>query len=86
MKYVLLMALLVLAVHSIYIPLKPNRARCLSEYLIGGSATTLKLKIFFPKLENQQPGEHYTTTFRNTETQEVTTDIIHAGDKYSKEV
>jgi hypothetical protein len=86
MNHLLLLALLALTAHCFYIPLKPNRARCLSEYLLGGSASTLKLKVGFPKLDNQQPGEHYTASFRNTETNETKTDIIHPGDKYVREV
>lgn len=85
MNHVLLLMLLALAAQSIYLPMKPNRPRCLSEYLLGGVSNTIKIKIAFPKLENIQPGEHFTVSLRNTESQNVTTDIVHPGDKYSKE-
>lgn len=84
MRLFLLSISLVLAA-TIYIPLKINRPRCLSEYLVGATATTIKLKISFPKLDNLQPGEHYTVSLRNTETQVVTTQIVQPGDKYSRE-
>lgn len=85
MNHFLLLTLLAITAHSIFIPLKPNRARCLSEYLISGAASTIKIKINFPKLEGLESGEHFTVSLRNTETQKITTEIVHPGDKYSKE-
>lgn len=80
-----LLGVLMVLSTCIYIPLKTNRPRCLSEYLVGSHATTIKLKISFPKVDNLQPGEHYTVTLRNTETQVVTSQIVQPGDKYSRE-
>ena len=85
MMRLFLLSVLVVLGASIYVPLKTNRPRCLSEYLVGASATTIKLKIAFPKLDNLQPGEHYTVSLRNTETQVVTSQIVQPGDKYSRE-
>jgi hypothetical protein len=85
MKHLLLCAILIIAAQSIYIPLKSERPRCLSEYLIGSGISTIKLKIGFPKLDNIQPGEHFTVTLRNTETQKISSEIIQPGDKFTKE-
>lgn len=66
MNHFLLIAFLMLTAQAIHIPLKSNRPRCLVEYLIGKNTQTMKLKAVFPKLDNVQPGEHYTITIRNT--------------------
>lgn len=84
MKPLLLLVVLALA-HAVYLPMKPNRPRCLSEYLLGGASSSIKIKINFPKLDGLEPGEHFTVTLRNTETQKIDTDIVQPGDKYAKE-
>jgi hypothetical protein len=84
-KPLLLIALLALTANAIYLPIKANRSRCLIEYLLGGVTTSIKIKINFPKLGGLEPGEHFTVSFRNTETNHTDTDVVQPGEKYAKE-
>ena len=60
-------AILILTADSIFIKLNEKSTRCMIEFIIGsGKVNTVKIKIIFPELENEVPGEHFYLSLRNT--------------------
>ena len=80
----MLMAL-VLAADCILLPVKSNYSRCLMEYSTTAEKGSIKVRIDLPTLLNGHPGDHYSVTIRNTETEEVESDTVKPATKYIKE-
>ena len=50
MNRIVLYTLTLILASAIYLPIKKSRPRCLSEYLLGSSISTVKIRIDFPKI------------------------------------
>ena len=78
--------MIALTTQSIFLTLKPKTPRCMVEYTAGsGASTTMKIKIIFPKIQDHISHEHFYVTLRNTENDELESQVVSSGGKYIKE-
>jgi hypothetical protein len=77
---ILILILLALTIPSetIFVPLSGRAPRCMIVYSVG-ETETVKLDINFPPLELQQEHEYYELSWKNTESNEVSTDTKPNG-------
>lgn len=79
MKQLLFLIAIVGLINSIYIPLSSNVEKCMVAFSFGQSET-IKLELRFPQIPKQDEyGEEYTVSLKNSETNETQYENVKYG-------